>query len=107
MSSDISELIAALRSGSMTLDEVAERFRQRSWPRRTRPAPTTRLERAAAAEQDPEPYRLGSFDDVAAAHQEGRLSDSEYEVLSEAAAESKRAEDRRRAAEPADPPDPG
>jgi hypothetical protein len=44
---------------------------------------------------------------VAAAHQEGQLSDDEYEVLSEAAAESKRAEDRRPAAEPADPPDPG
>jgi hypothetical protein len=29
MSSEISELIAALRDGRMTLDEVAERFRQR------------------------------------------------------------------------------
>jgi hypothetical protein len=103
MSSEIPELIAALRDGSMTLDQVADRFRQRSWPRRTSPLPTTYLERAAAAQQDPEPYRPGSFDDVAAAHQEGRLSDHEYEVLSEAVAESKRAEDRRAAAEPTDP----
>jgi hypothetical protein len=103
MSSDIPELIAALRDGSVTLDQVADRFRQRSWPRRTSPLPTTYLERAAAAQQDPEPYRPGSFDDVAAAHQEGRLSDHEYEVLSEAVAESKRAEDRRAAAEPTDP----
>jgi len=102
MSSDIQDLIGALRDGSMTLDQVAERFRQRSWPRRTAPLPATYLERAAAAQQDPEPYRPGSFDDVAAAHQEGRLSDDEYEVLSEAAAESKRAEDRRKAAGPAD-----
>jgi hypothetical protein len=29
MSSEISELIVALRDGRMTLDEVAERFRQR------------------------------------------------------------------------------
>ena len=103
MSSEIPELIAALRDGSMTLDQVADRFRERSWPRRTSPLPTTYLERAAAAQQDPEPYRPGSFDDVAAAHQEGRLSDHEYEVLSEAVAESKRAEDRRAAAEPSDP----
>jgi hypothetical protein len=100
---EISDLIAALRDGSMTLDQVAERFRQRSWPRRTTPRPTTYLERAAAAEQDSEPYRSSSFDDVAAAHQQGRLSDHEYEVLSEAVAESKRAEDRRNAAESADP----
>jgi hypothetical protein len=102
MSSEIVDLIAALRDGSMTLNEVAEQFRQRAWPRRTTPLPTTYLERAAAAQQDPEPFRSGSFDDVAAAHQEGRLSDDEYEVLSEAAAESKRAEDRRKAAEPTD-----
>jgi hypothetical protein len=103
MSSEIPELIAALRDGSMTLDEVAEHFRQRLWPRRTTPVPTTYLERAAAAQQDPEPYRPGSFDDVAAAHQEGQLSDEEYEVLSEAVAESKRAEDRHAAAEYTDP----
>ena len=103
MSSDIPELIAALRDGSMTLDEVAERFRQRSWPRRTTPPPRTYLELATAAQQDPEPYQPGSFDDVVAAYDQGELSDDEYEVLAEAAAESKRAEDRRAAAEPTDP----
>lgn len=103
MSSEIPELIAALRNGTMSLEQVAERFRQRSWPRRTTPVPTTYPERAAAAQQDPEAYRSGSFDDIAAAHQEGMLSDDEYEVLSEAVAESKRAEDRRKAAESADP----
>ena len=102
MSSEIPELMAALRDGSMTLDEVAERFRQRSWPRRTAPLPATYLELAAAAQQDPEPYRPGSFDDVVAAYDQGRLSDHEYEVLSEAVAESKRAEDRRKAAGPTD-----
>jgi len=101
MSSEVTELIKALRDHTMTLDEVAERFRQRSWPRRTTPLPTTYLERAAAAEQDPEPYLPGSFDDVAAAHQDGDLTDEEYAVLSAAAAESKRAEDRREADEEA------
>jgi hypothetical protein len=103
MSSEIPGLIAALRDGSMTLDQVAERFRERPWPRRTQPLPTTYLERATAAQQDPERYRPGSFDDVAAAHQEGRLSDHEYEVLSEAVADSKRAEDRRKDTGSADP----
>lgn len=102
MSSEIPELIAALRDGSMSLDQVAERFRQRAWPRRATPPPTTYLELATAAQQDPEPYRPGSFDDVVAAYDRGQLSDDEYEVLSEAVAESKRAEDRRKAAESAD-----
>jgi len=79
----------------MTLDEVAQRFRERSWPRRKTPPPASYLELAAAAQEDPEPYLTGSFDDVAAAHQDGKISDDEYEVLSEAVAESKRAEDRR------------
>lgn len=96
MSSEVTDLINALRDRTMTLDEVAERFRQLSWPRRTTPLPTTYLERAAAAEQDPEPYLPGSFDDVAAAHQDGDLTDEEYAVLSEAVADSKRAEDRRK-----------
>lgn len=93
--SDVNDLIESLRDGSMTLDEVAQRFRERSWPRRRTPLPASYLELAAAAQEDPEPYLPGSFDDVAAAHQDGRISDDEYEVLSEAAAESKRAEDRR------------
>jgi hypothetical protein len=103
MSSEIPELIAALRDGRMTLDQVAERFRQRSWTRRTTPPPATYLELATAAQQDPEPYRPDSFDDVVAAYDQGRLSDDEYEVLAEAVADSKRAEDRREAAESADP----
>jgi hypothetical protein len=92
---EVNELIESLRNGSMSLDEVAQRFRERSWPRRRTPPPASYLELAAAAQEDPEPYLSGSFDDVAAAHQEGRISDHEYEILSEAVAESKRAEDRR------------
>ena len=93
--SEVDSLIQSLRNGSMTLDEVARRFRERSWPRRTTPPSKSYLELAAAAQEDPEPYISGSFDDVSAAHQDGRLTDDEYEVLSEAVAESKRAEDRR------------
>jgi hypothetical protein len=96
MSSEVTDLINKLRDGSMTLDQVAQRFRERSWPRRRTPSPTTYFELAAAAQQDPEPYMEDSFDDVAAAHQEGELTDLEYTVLSAAVADSKRAEDERK-----------
>lgn len=95
MSSEVVELIEALHDGTMSLDEVARRFRERSWPRRSTPEPQTYLELATAAQQDPEPYVPGSFDDVVAAYDRGQISDHEYEVLAEAVAESKRAEDRR------------
>lgn len=96
MTSEVDELIQSLREGSMSLDEVAQRFRERSWPRRHVSPQESYLDLAAAAQDDPEVYVAGSFDDVAAAHQDGRLSDDEYTALSEAVAESKRAEDRRR-----------
>jgi len=95
MSSEITEFIDALRSGTMSLEEVASRFRQRSWPRIKKPEPETYLELAAAAQEDPEPYIPGSFDDVVAAYDQGKLTDDEYEVLSEAVAQSKRTEDQR------------
>jgi hypothetical protein len=102
MSSEVTDLINALEDGTMSLDEVVQRFRQRSWPRRRTPVPTTYLELAAAAQQDPEPYVSGSFDDVAAAHQEGKLTDDQYAVLSEAVSDSKRAEDGLGAGESSD-----
>jgi hypothetical protein len=93
---EVTDLLAALRDGTMTLDEVAERFRQRSWPRNTRPAPTTYLELAARAQEDPEPDVPGSFDEVTAARYSGEITDDQYEVLAQAMAESKRAEDQRK-----------
>jgi len=97
MTSEVSDLIKALRDGTMTLDEVAQRFRDRQWPRRKRPPPASYLEMAARAQEDPEPYVPGSFDDVVDAYDRGDLSRAEYRVLSEAVAESKRAEDEREA----------
>jgi hypothetical protein len=95
MTSEISDMIKALRDGTMTLDQVAQQFRERRWPRRRRPPAASYLEMAARAQEDPEPYVPGSFDDVAAAFHRGDLSLDEYRVLSEAVAESKRAEDQR------------
>jgi hypothetical protein len=88
MTSEIPELIAALRDGSMTLDQVAERFRQRAWPPRTAPPPATYLELATAAQQDPPPDVPGSFDEVTAAYDRGELTKEAYRRLAEAAAES-------------------
>jgi hypothetical protein len=95
MTNEVTDLITALTNGSMSLDEVAQRFRERSWPRRGKPSPATYLEMAAAAQEDPEPYMPGSFDDVLAAYDRGDLSRAQYRVLAEAAAESLRAEDQR------------
>jgi hypothetical protein len=95
MTSEVTNLIAALRDGSMSLDEVAQRFRERTWPRRRKPDPATYLEMAAAAQEDPEPYMPGSFDDVLAAYDRGELSRTQYRALAEAAAESLSAEDQR------------
>ena len=93
MTSEVTDLLNALKDGSMSLDEVSQRFRDRSWPRRRKHVPATYLEMAAAAQEDPEPYLPGSFDDVTAAYHRGDLSDEQYDVLANAMAESKRAED--------------
>jgi hypothetical protein len=96
MKNEVARMIDALQSGEMSLDEVAQRFRERSWPRMPRPETKSYLEMAAAAQQDPEPYIPGTFDDVVAAYDQGKISDAEYTVLSAAVAESKRTEDLRR-----------
>jgi hypothetical protein len=36
--SEVTDLLTALRDGSMSLDEVAQRFRERRWPRRKIPS---------------------------------------------------------------------
>jgi hypothetical protein len=95
MTTEVSELIKSLRDGTMTLDQVAKRFRERKWPRRDRQPPATYLEMATRAQEDPDPYIPGSFDDVSAAFHRGDISRDEYRILSEAVAESKRAEDER------------
>jgi hypothetical protein len=96
MTSEVTELIAALRAGSMSLDEVAHRFRERSWPDPPRADPRTESEFAERLMDDPDPYISGSFDDVYVALHRGDITLAEYEVLAKAAAEAMDAEDRRR-----------
>jgi hypothetical protein len=99
---EVTELLSALRDGTMSLDEVADRFRNRSWPRKATPAPSTYLEMATRAQEDPDPDVPGSFDEVTAALYRGEISDAAYDVLAQAMAESKRT-DGPHPAKPSDP----
>jgi len=99
MTTDVTNLLIALREGTMNIEQVAQQFRQRAWPRTRRPEPQTYLELASAAEQDPDPEIPGSFEEVASAYRRGELSRAEYRILAEAAADSFRTEDQRRAEE--------
>jgi hypothetical protein len=95
ITTEVTALIAALRNGSMSLDEVAQQFRERTWPRTRKPVPRSYTEMASDALDDPEPYVPGSFDELAAAYRRGELTRQQYRALAEAVAESLRAEDER------------
>jgi hypothetical protein len=82
--SEVTELIDALRTGTMTLEEVARRFRERSWP----DAVPVRHADLIHTLDDPDPYVPGSFDDVSAAFHRKDLTLHEYGVLAEAASEA-------------------
>ncbi|MDQ2874784.1 MAG: hypothetical protein M3Y33_08340 [Actinomycetota bacterium] len=101
MSNEITALITALNSDELSLDQVAQKFRERSWPATTPPAPVTQAEWEARLMADPDPYVAGSFDDVAAAFFRGDITLDQYSVLSEAAAASINAEKKRQDAETA------
>ena len=96
MNSEVSQLLAALRNGTMSTEEVSQRFRERTWPRKQAIHPRTPLEVAAAAQEDPDQLIPGSFDEVAAAYYRGEISRQIYRLLAEAAAESMRNDDLHR-----------
>jgi hypothetical protein len=85
----VKDLIQALRNGTMSLEEVAERFRARTWPKTSAPRPTSYLEMAARAMEDPEPDVPDSYDEVVAAYSRGELSEEQFDALSMAVAEAK------------------
>lgn len=89
---DVTQLIAAFRDGSLSLEEVAQRFRERSWPRTGKPEPASYQDLARDALQDPEPDVPGSFDEVVGAYDRGELTREQYRTLAEAVAESLRNE---------------
>jgi hypothetical protein len=91
MVNEVTDLIGALRDGSMSLAEVEQRFRERTWSPTKPPPPASYLELVRRAGQDPAPDVPGSFDDVVAAYDHGEITRDQYRVLAEAVAESKRA----------------
>jgi hypothetical protein len=86
MTSEVSDLITALKDGTMTLEQVAQAFRARIWPRSRRVEPQTSIAVAALALSDPDPPQPGSFDDVTAAYDRGDITSEQYRILSEAVA---------------------
>ncbi len=87
--SEVTKLIRALRDGSLSLEEVAQRFRERTWPATKPPPPTSYLEMARRALEDPRPDVPNSYDDVVAAYGRREITDEEFNVLSQAVAEAK------------------
>lgn len=80
--SDIAALIAALREGQVSLDAVADAFRQRRWlSSRSSPWPS-------AALADPGASVSGSMDDVTAAYDRGELTREQYRTLAHAVADA-------------------
>jgi hypothetical protein len=99
-STEVADLIADLRSGRMRLEEVAARFRQRTWPSTRRPRPASYAQ--MADQQDPEADLPGSFDDVTAVYDRGEITREQYRALAHAAAESINAMQRHVAGEQPD-----
>lgn len=91
---EVTELIGQYKAGELTLDELAQIFRTRRWPRIKPTGRMTYQELAARAEEDPETDVPDSFDDVEAAFFRHDLSVEEYGSLKAAMTEALRAEDR-------------
>lgn len=86
---------ASYKAGELTISQLAERFRNRRWPSMSAsPRPTSYMEMAAQAQEDPVSDVPGSFDDVEAAFFRHELSREEYEVLRAAIAEGSQSEDQ-------------
>jgi hypothetical protein len=91
--SEVTDLINSYKAGELTLDELTEQFRARHWPAATPQPPSSYLEMAARAQEDPRPAIPNSYDDVTGAYARGELTRDEYDVLSDAVLEAGRAEE--------------
>lgn len=96
MTDEVAELLDALQAGTLTTEDVAERFRSRNWPRRRREAADGYARILEGEISDPDIYIPGSFDDVIAAYDQQKIDREQLRILSEAVAESQRAEDAAR-----------
>lgn len=85
---EVTNLMGALKSGEMSLDEVAAKFRQRRWARTRGPLPRSYAELAEAAQLDPGANVPGSIDDVTAAYDRGEITREQYRTLAHAVADA-------------------
>jgi hypothetical protein len=83
---EVTELITALRTGALSLEDVAQRFRTRTWARTRRPSARDTYQEAE--QLDPPLPVPGSIDDLTAAYDRGELTWEQYRVLAEAVAEA-------------------
>ncbi len=90
---EVRKLLEALSEGTMSLGEVAQRFRERKWIRHRRPRYAGYEEKVAAELDDADPHLPGSFDDVSVAFREHLITSDQYRVLSEAAADAMEAQE--------------
>jgi hypothetical protein len=81
---EVGTLLSDLHSGDKTLDQVATAFRDYSWPD-TEPSAQTYSSVSTAEQDDPEPLRAGTFDEVSVAYTVGLITDEQYAVLARAA----------------------
>lgn len=93
MTNEVTKLLDALDKGTMTVEQVAQEFRMRKWPRRRHPSPGNYMDLLAAEFDDPDTYIPGSFDDVIAAYDQQKLTREQLRILSAAVADAQRAED--------------
>jgi hypothetical protein len=91
--SEVTDLIESFRAGELTLDELAQRFRSRQWPSTMPAPPSSYLEMAARAQEDPRPDVPNSYDEVTTAYARGDLTREEYDLLSDAVLQARRAKD--------------
>jgi hypothetical protein len=89
--SEVTELLTAYRKGELTLEELARRFQERTWPPR-RPSPRTAREAWQREMEDPEPIQENSFDEVASAYSLGEITGEEYDKLAHAVMEASRSQ---------------
>ena len=89
--SEVTELLTKYRQGDLTLDELARRFQERTWPPR-RPSPRTAREAWQRETEDPEPIQENSFDEVASAYSLGEITGEEYDTLARAVMEASRSQ---------------
>jgi len=84
--SDVTDLLDQLVDGTVDLDTVADGFRARPWPRRTRVETSDATDLYELDGTDPVADPEGAFSEVAAYLAMHRIDPEQYRVLAEAAA---------------------